>query len=144
MYREIVVDLTGRLGQDPKAATRNTKNGEKQVATCTLAAKNSRGQTCWFDITIWGKSGEYALNGKVKKGCVVRVIGELAPDPDTGKPRLWETREGETRASWGLNVQDIQFYGNASLGDGSGGGSYADAPGFEEPSGDQSDWSFAS
>lgn len=151
MLRDIAVIINGRLGGDPTADQVNTKNGMKTVARISIAANNTfmsgeKNETCWFSLTLWGKTAEYFLQ-YAKKGDGVYIIAEPRPDPETGKPKLWKDKDGNIRSQWGLdNVQTCQLIqrGEGKREARSGGyGNYADAPGFETQQDQGSSFNFA-
>ena len=66
--------ITGHLGKD--AVFRETQNG-KQVTNFSVAVTkkfNDKENTTWWNVSIWGKSAEWAKS--LCKGDVVHVEGE--------------------------------------------------------------------
>ena len=107
--RDLLMTVCGRLGNDPKSDTVNTKNGVKTVARLSVAGNNSFDETIWFSVTLWGKTAEYFLQ-YARKGDGVFMVGELRPDAESGKPKLWQDKENNMRAQWGLdNLKTCQL-----------------------------------
>ena len=114
MLRDVMVTINGRLGRDPESAQVQTKNGTQTVARISVAANTTfkngeENETCWFSMTLWGKTAEYFL-GYAQKGDGVFIVGELRPDPANGKPKLWTDKEGNVRSQWSVdNLQTCQL-----------------------------------
>lgn len=122
MYHKVI--LAGNLGRDPEM--RYTPSG--QAVTNLSVATNrtytgSDGQqvkeTVWFRVSVWGKPAE-ACNQYLRKGRQVLIEGRLNPD-DNGNPRTWTGQDGETRASFEVTADRVQFIGGRSDSDGYGG-----------------------
>ena len=87
------VQIIGRVGQQPETR----KVGESQVTTFSLAASekytNKAGEkveeTEWFNIVMWRKLAEIAVN-YVNKGDLLYIEGKL-------KTRSWEDKDGNKR-----------------------------------------------
>jgi single-strand DNA-binding protein len=113
MYQKIF--LTGNLGRDPEM--RYTPNGTAvtrfSVATNeTWTDQNGQRQdrTIWWGVSVWGKQGE-AVSEHLRKGSQVFIEGRMDPDPESGGPRLWTGRDGQTRASFDIVAQSVKFVG---------------------------------
>ncbi len=114
------VILIGRLTRD--AELKYTSGG---MAVCKFAiAVNKRrkqgdqwvDEANFFDIVLWGRSGE-TLNQYLVKGKQVAVEGELHQN-------RWE-QDGQSRSKIEINANNVQLLGgNAGAGQGSG-SSYA-------------------
>jgi len=120
MYQKIII--VGNLGNDPEL--RYTPQGD--AVTSFSVATNRRwtgrdGQpgeeTTWFRVSVWGRQAE-PCNQYLSKGRQVMVEGRLSPDRETGGPRLWTGRDGQTGASYEIRAITVQF-----LSGGGGGGS---------------------
>lgn len=103
------VALIGRLTRD--AELRYTRSG---TAVCTFSlAVNKRRKSgsewtedvSFFDITLWGKSGE-AINRYLEKGKQIAVSGEL-------RQSRWES-DGQTRSKVGVVASMIQLLGGGA------------------------------
>ena len=86
--------VIGNLGRDPEM--RYTPSGQAvtnfSVATSyryTTADGESREETEWFNVSVWGRQAE-SCNQYLSKGRKVYVEGRL-------KSRTYETRDGQTR-----------------------------------------------
>ena len=100
------VILIGRLTRD--AELRYTSGG---VAVCKFAIavdkKRKQGdewvkETSFFDIVLWGKTGE-AINQYLVKGKQVAVDGELHQN-------RWE-QDGQNRSKVEINASNVQLLG---------------------------------
>jgi single-strand DNA-binding protein len=111
-YHEITI--IGHLGNDPTVL----HPGGQAVANFSLAAnrrhRNPQGETVketiWFQVTAWERQAENAAQ-YLHKGSQVMVKGRLAPDPETGHPRLWERRDGSPAASYDVTAREIIYLG---------------------------------
>ncbi len=125
MFQTIV--LVGNLGRDPEM--RYTPNGTP-VTTFSVATsrkyKDSAGETkeetVWFRVSVWGKQAE-VCNQYLAKGRNVLVEGSLVGD-ENGGPRIWTGQDGKPRASFEVRAQTVRFLGRRE-----GGESGAGAPG---------------
>ena len=102
------VILVGNLGSDPEM--RYTPNGKAvtsfSVATnrrYTTSAGESRDETDWFRISVWGKQAEMC-NQFLSKGKQVYVEGRL-------HARNWEGQNGQTRTSLEVSAERVLFLG---------------------------------
>jgi single-strand DNA-binding protein len=98
--------IIGNLGRDPEV--RYTPTG--QMAASFSVASNRRYKTAsgeqreeteWFNCQVFGKLAE-TCNAYLSKGQQVYVEGRLAS-------RTYQTRDGQTRYSLDVTVNDIQF-----------------------------------
>ncbi len=104
------VMLIGNLGKDPEM--RYTPNGNA-VTTFSLACSRSwvvdgetREETEWFNIVIWGKLAETTAQ-YVAKGQKIYVEGRL-------QNRSWEGQDGQKRYRTEVVASDIIFLGGKS------------------------------
>jgi single-strand DNA-binding protein len=74
----------------------------------------SKEETCFVDLTAWGKQAEL-LNQYVRKGSQLFVEGRL-------QFSTWESQEGGKRSKLEVVVENFQFLGSARGGAGGGGG----------------------
>jgi single-strand DNA-binding protein len=102
------VILVGNLGSDPEM--RYTPNGKAvtsfRVATnrrYTTSGGESREETDWFRISVWGKQAEQC-NQFLSKGKQVYVEGRL-------HARNWEGQDGQTRTSLEVAADRVLFLG---------------------------------
>ena len=106
------ISITGYLGRDPELryAPSGTPVAHFTMAT-TFVYTDSQGerqdQTTWFRISAWGKSGENC-NEYLRRGSLVQVRGRLVPN-EYGSPRIWETQDGESRASYEVTAERVDF-----------------------------------
>jgi single-strand DNA-binding protein len=98
--------VIGNLGGDPEM--RYTPSGQAvtsfSIATnyrYTTADGESREETEWFRISVWGRQAE-SCNQYLSKGRKVYVEGRL-------KSRTYETRDGQTRFQNEINATDVRF-----------------------------------
>jgi len=106
------VILIGNLGSDPEM--RFTPNGKAvtsfRLATnyrYTTSAGESREETDWFRITVFGKQAE-SCNQFVTKGKQVYVEGRL-------RTRNWEGQDGQKRVSVEVIANRVLFLGKRDL-----------------------------
>lgn len=115
MYHQII--MAGNLGGDPEM--RYTAQGNPvtnfSVATnrkWTNAEGTPGEETTWFRITCWGRLAE-VCNQYLAKGRQVLVVGRMRPD-ENGGPRVWNTRDGEPRASYEVTADVVRFLGGGN------------------------------
>ena len=90
--------LTGNVGVD--AEIQATPNSQK--LKFSIAHNNYRNnKTTWFKIEAWGKKAEL-LNGRIKKGMKVTVIGELNME-------RWTGNDGAERTDLVVNANEVEF-----------------------------------
>jgi single stranded DNA-binding protein len=123
--------LAGHLGRD--AELKITPNGN-WVAGCSLATNTREsvtdedGVTTWKDSTQWWRTnrwGENTANAVAehwKKGRRIEVEAAFVLDPETGGPVVYQTKAGDSQASYEINVLSWGFGG----GNGNGGRSVSD------------------
>ena len=107
--------LIGNVGADPEL--RYTPNGAP-VAEFTMAVNRryttgdgeQKEETEWFNVSAWGKLGE-TCNQYLTKGQQVYIEGRMSS-------RTYEGRDGTTRVSIDVSLNDVQFLGRG--GDGGG------------------------
>jgi single-strand DNA-binding protein len=102
------VILIGNLGSDPEM--RFTPDGKAvtsfRMATnrrYTTSAGESREETDWFRISVWGRQAEQC-NQFLSKGRQVYVEGRL-------HARNWEGQDGQTRTSLEVTADRVLFLG---------------------------------
>lgn len=86
--------ITGRLTRDPE--TRYTKDN-KAVTTINVAVNNSKDDTTFLTITLFGKTAE-TVGKYCKKGDLIAVTGMI-------RNNNWEDKDGNKH-------YDYQFIGN--------------------------------
>lgn len=112
MYQKTVI--IGNLGGDSEL--RYTSQGDAvtsfSVATSRKWTKDGEKQeeTTWFRVSVWGKQAE-PCNQYLSKGRQVLVEGTLTPDKKTGGPRVYESGDGDHRASFEIRAFTVQFLG---------------------------------
>jgi single-strand DNA-binding protein len=102
------VILVGNLGSDPEM--RYTPNG-KAVTSFRMAtsrryntpAGESKEETDWFRVSVWGKQAEQC-NQFLSKGRQVYVEGRL-------HARNWEGQDGQMRTSLEVTADRVLFLG---------------------------------
>jgi len=106
------VILIGNLGSDPEM--RFTPDGKPvtsfRMATnrrYTTSSGESREETDWFRITVWGKQAEQC-NQSLTKGRQVYVEGRL-------HARSWEGQDGQVRTSLEVTADRVLFLGGRAL-----------------------------
>lgn len=113
MYHKIII--VGNLGRDPEM--RFSPDG-KPVTNLSVAVNDDFGETkrtIWVRVSVWGKQAE-SCNNYLKKGSKVLVEGRLTYDPETGGPRVYETKGGHG-ASFEMIAQTVRFLNSRESGD---------------------------
>lgn len=123
-----LVVLIGNVGQDPEI--RRTE-GRQEIATFNVATTerwNDEDHTEWHRIVAFGKVAD-VIDRYLRKGDKVSIRGKL-------RYRRWEDREGQTRYTTEVVVDDLFLLGSPAGGRredpvGNGGEEYPDYPGDE-------------
>ena len=106
------IQVVGFLGKDPEI--RYTPQG---TAVCNFSIastkkKNVSGEkqefTTWFNVTAWGQRAEL-ISQYCEKGSYLFVEGELTQGE-------WTDRDGNTRTSLDIELQDVRFLANKNGG----------------------------
>ena len=110
MYQRLV--LVGNLGRDPEMryTPQGTPVTSLSVATSrryNTADGQTKEETLWFRVSVWGKQAE-TCNQYLNKGRRVLVEGSLVGD-ENGGPRIWTDKEGKPRASFEVRALTVQF-----------------------------------
>lgn len=102
------ITIMGRLCKD--VTLRYTGTG-KPVASFSIACDRDFGdkQTDFFDVTAWGKTGEF-IDKYFKKGDMIALRGNL-------QQRSWEDKNGQTRHTVEINAQQAFFCGGKKSND---------------------------
>jgi single-strand DNA-binding protein len=90
--------LTGNLGADPEVFYSSEGN---PVASFNLAFKASKKKTGWIKVTCFQKLAE-VTEKYLHKGARIGIIGTL-------DQQKWETDEGQTRSSYQLIANSLEF-----------------------------------
>lgn len=98
------ITLIGRAGRDPEA--RYFESGT-MVANLTLAVNAFKKDDPpeWFNLEIWGKTGEVAVN-YVKKGSQIAVTGRVKTEKWTDKTT------GQERSKPVVVVNNLELLGS--------------------------------
>jgi single-strand DNA-binding protein len=135
MYHTLII--VGNVGRDPEM--RYTPSGQSVTSFSVATNRQYTGnngqpvkETIWFRVTAWGKTGE-VCNQYLKKGSKVLIEGRLAPDPNTGGPRVWTKQDGSSGSSFEVTASTVRFLSGREDGSGGpmgadGGGAFIGAP----------------
>ena len=86
--------IIGTVGRDAELTT--TKNGQN-VTKFSVAVKDGKDKTVWYNVSSWGTRAETDAQ-YVKKGMLIAVEGRLQTD-ENGLPRVFTDKSGNVRAS---------------------------------------------
>ena len=94
------VSLTGRLTKDPTQKNwQGTTVVSFSMAVNTTKKDGDKYIADFYNVSVWGKSGEFILP-RVKKGSLVQVYGDLIMQPYTDK-------NGQERQSLSVRATDV-------------------------------------
>ena len=100
----INVSITGFVGSDPQVRTVQTTNGDKQVASFSVAVNRTNGggqkQTIWVRVNCWNKLADVAADF-VHKGSMVQVTTEWL------RPSAWIDQSGNPQASLDIDANRL-------------------------------------
>lgn len=105
--------IVGNVGKD--AEMRYTPAGQA-VTSFSVAVNHAYTsksgdkvkETTWFRVEAWGKSAEICAE-YVKQGMTVLVEGRLKSEQETGGPRVWTDKQGNPRASFEVQADQVRF-----------------------------------
>ena len=94
------ITAMGRLTAAPEL---RTTNSGKSVVSFTIAVDRDyqKGETDFISCIAWGNTAEFVTK-YFFRGKTAVVSGSM-------QSRKWEDRNGNSRISWEINVQDIYF-----------------------------------
>ena len=100
----IGITLTGHVGSEPQVRTVQTSNGEKQVASFSIAVNRNNGggqqQTLWVRVNCWDKLASVAMS-YLKRGSIVQATGSWL------RPSAWIDQNGNPQASLDMDVDRL-------------------------------------
>ena len=100
----IGITLTGHVGSEPQTRTVQTSNGEKQVASFSIAVNRTNGggqqQTLWVRVNCWDKLASVAVS-YLKRGSIVQATGSWL------RPSAWVDQNGNPQASIDMDVDRL-------------------------------------
>ncbi len=100
----IQVSITGFVGSDPVVRTVQTSNGDRQVASFSVAVNRTNGggqkQTLWVRVNCWGRLAEVA-NSYVKRGSHIQLTGSWL------RPSAWIDQSGNPQSSLDMDVDRL-------------------------------------
>ena len=93
------VSITGRLTRDPESKNwQGTTVVSFTVAVNTTKKEGEKYIADFYNVSVWGKSGEFILP-KLAKGSLVQVYGDLILQPYTDKKTNTEKQSLSVRAT---------------------------------------------
>jgi single-strand DNA-binding protein len=105
------VSITGFVGSDPQVRTAQTSNGEKQVASFSVAVNRTNGggqkQTLWVRVNCWQNLASVATS-YVKRGSHVQLTGSWL------RPSAWVDQSGNPQASLDMDVDRLVLLDRAN------------------------------
>jgi len=104
MGTHIGITLTGHVGSDPQVRTVQTSNGDRQVASFSVAVNRTNGggqkQTLWVRVNCWQNLASVATS-YVKRGALIQVTGSWL------RPSAWIDQNGSPQASLDMDVDRL-------------------------------------
>lgn len=108
MANDATISVTGNLIKDPTHTTANNQTVVSFTIAANTTMKKQDGtgyETNFYNVSVWGKPGEWLLE-KIQKGTSVEVVGDLMLQKYTNKA-------GETGQS--LNIRAFKVTPRARL-----------------------------
>jgi single-strand DNA-binding protein len=100
----ISINITGFVGSDPQVRTVQTSNGDKQVASFSVAVNRTNGggqkQTLWVRVNCWGNLAKVAEQ-YVKRGSLIQATTEWL------RPSAWVDQSGSPQASIDIDANRL-------------------------------------
>ena len=97
------ISITGYVGNEPQVRTVQTSNGDKQVASFSVAVNRTSGnqkQTLWIRVNCWDKLADVATQ-YIRKGSLVQVTTEWL------RPSAWMDQSGNPQASIDIDANRL-------------------------------------
>jgi len=108
------ISITGYVGNEPQVRTVQTSNGDKQVASFSVAVNRTNGggqkQTLWMRVNCWGNLSNVAQQ-YIHKGSLVQVTTEWL------RPSAWMDQSGSPQASIDIDANRLILLDRAENGD---------------------------
>jgi single-strand DNA-binding protein len=108
------ISITGYVGNDPQVRTVQTSNGDKQVASFSVAVNRTTGggqkQTLWVRVNCWDKLSDVATN-YIHKGSLVQITTEWL------RPSAWMDQSGSPQASIDIDANRLVLLDRVENGD---------------------------
>lgn len=92
--------IIGNCTRDPESKTTPRGTAVTEVSVAVNKKVNDEEKVSYFDVRIWGKTGEIAAK-YLKKGSSVLLTGEM-------EQQRWE-KNGEKKSAWVLNAREMQL-----------------------------------
>ncbi|MEO1669106.1 MAG: single-stranded DNA-binding protein [Chloroflexota bacterium] len=100
----ININITGFVGSNPQVRTVQTSNGDKQVASFSVAVNRTNGggqkQTLWVRVNCWGNLAKVAEQ-YVKRGSLIQATTEWL------RPSAWVDQSGSPQASIDIDANRL-------------------------------------
>lgn len=114
--------IIGNLGRDPEIKFLPSGDAVTTFSVATSekwTGKDGQKQerTTWYRVSAFAKMAE-TCNEYLRKGAKVFVEGTLQADAQTGGPRVWTDKDGNTRSAFELRASAVKFLSSKSEGDG--------------------------
>lgn len=94
------ITIVGNIGKDPEQ--KDTKAGPVVKFSVGVSTRKD-GETQWFSVAAWGKTGEICLR-YLKKGSSVLVTGPLSSSS-------YQAKDGTTKLSLNVDCKDLVMLG---------------------------------
>ena len=108
------ISITGYVGNEPQVRTVQTSNGDKQVASFSVAVNRTNGggqkQTLWMRVNCWGNLSTVAQQ-YIHKGSLVQVTTEWL------RPSAWMDQSGSPQASIDIDANRLILLDRVENGD---------------------------
>jgi single-strand DNA-binding protein len=102
------MSFVGNLGRDPEMRYLPTGDAVTKFRIAVKLGYGENKTTLWVSCSSWGKQAEFVAQ-YLKSGDSAFVSGELAPDKDTGGPRIWIGSDGKPRADYELRCDKVEI-----------------------------------
>ena len=112
MYQKIII--IGNLGRDPEMRYMPDGTAVTSFSVATSrrwndkATGQTRDETTWFRVSVWGRQAETA-NQYLSKGKKVLVEGRLKSDAQSGGPTLFTRQDGTVGSNFEIIAEGIRF-----------------------------------
>jgi len=108
------ISITGYVGNEPQVRTVQTSNGDKQVASFSVAVNRTTGggqkQTLWVRVNCWDKLSNVATQF-IHKGSLILITSEWL------RPSAWMDQSGSPQASIDIDANRLVLLDRVENGD---------------------------
>ena len=98
-----VITIAGNVGKSPEMRQLQSGDSVLQFSVADNWQEKGEKKTAWYSCSIWGERA-IKLQPHIRQGEKITVCGQL-------RPREYTDKQGQTRMSFDVRVQDVALQG---------------------------------